>query len=118
MPKFINTDRIAMPERVIENQILVWLHYKKVFVWKNPSSGYFDAKRGRFRKHRSPFAINGVSDIIALHKGRAIFIEVKTPKGRVSPEQKAFIEKAKESGAIAFVARSLTDVERELEGAL
>lgn len=104
----------GLKESVIENQILTWLYYKKIWAWKNPSAGYFDQKRGRFRKHVSKFAINGVSDIVGIHMGRPLFIECKTDSGRLTPEQKAFLERASREGALAFVARNISDVEREL----
>ncbi len=47
--------------------------------------------------------------------GRALFIEVKTPKGRVSEAQTIWLVKAVEQGALAFVARSLEDVIEALE---
>ena len=63
----------GLKESVIENQILTWLFYQRIWAWKNPSAGYFDQKAGRFRKHVSKFAINGVSDIVGVFKeiGRA-----------------------------------------------
>lgn len=57
----------------------------------------------------------GVADIIACHKGQFYAIEVKTPKGRVSPLQEWHIERAKQSGAIAFIARSVEDVKEILQ---
>jgi len=41
-------------------------------------------------------------------------IEVKTAKGRIRPEQIRFIETVNKSGGIAFIARSVADVRREL----
>lgn len=58
----------------------------------------------------------GVPDILAIQPdtGRFIGIEVKTSKGILSPHQERFIANIKESGGIAFVARSVDDVIREL----
>lgn len=41
--------------------------------------------------------------------GRAVFIEVKTKSGRVRPEQKKFIIKMRECGALAGICRSAED---------
>ena len=38
--------------------------------------------------------------------GRAVFIEVKTKRGRASEKQKQFLSKMREYGAIAGIARS------------
>jgi hypothetical protein len=43
----------------------------------------------------------------------AIFtsIEVKTPTGRVRPEQQAWLEAVQQAGGIAIIARSVTDAQ-------
>lgn len=50
----------------------------------------------------------GFSDLFGFRKsdGRAVFIEVKTKRGRASEKQKHFLSKMREYGAIAGVARS------------
>lgn len=44
-----------------------------------------------------------------------IAIELKAPKGIVSPAQQQFIDSINEAGGLAFVARSLDDVIEGLE---
>ena len=58
--------------------------------------------------------IKGWPDLTGFRRsdGKAVFIEVKTAKGRPSPEQINFIELAKRSGALAGIARSVEDAER------
>lgn len=53
----------------------------------------------------------GFSDLSGVRKsdGRAVYIEVKTPSGRVSPEQSNFIEQMQKYHALAGVARSVED---------
>ncbi len=52
----------------------------------------------------------GSSDLIGLTSQGIFFaIEVKTPKGRTSKEQDAFIKRIQEQGGIAGVARSPQD---------
>ena len=50
----------------------------------------------------------GFSDLCGVRKsdGRAVFIEVKTKRGRASEKQKQFLSKMREYGAIAGIARS------------
>ncbi len=53
----------------------------------------------------------GFSDLFGFRRsdGRAVFIEVKAPSGRVRSEQVKFIEKMRKYGALAGVARSVED---------
>jgi len=58
----------------------------------------------------------GVADIIGvLPGGQALAIEVKTKRGRLSEYQQAFLERFRQAGGVAFVARSPGDVVRELD---
>lgn len=102
-------------EKHIETQILLYLRARGIFAWKNPTAGYFDPKIKRFRKQASPFAINGTSDIMAIHLGKFMAIEVKSATGKVSPAQKEFLEKVGKAGGIPIVARCLEDVANILE---
>lgn len=53
----------------------------------------------------------GFSDLFGFRRsdGRAVFIEVKAPGGRVRSEQVKFIEMMRSYGALAGVARSVED---------
>lgn len=50
----------------------------------------------------------GFSDLFGFRNsdGKAVFIEVKTPTGRISKKQQIFIEVMQKSGAIAGICRS------------
>lgn len=50
----------------------------------------------------------GFSDLFGVRKsdGRAVFIEVKTPKGRPTEKQQKFIQMMKLNGAVAGICRS------------
>jgi hypothetical protein len=66
-----------------------------------------EGKSRRFIRFGSP----GRPDIQGhLKGGRALYIEVKRPSGRLTQEQRDFIERARKDGALAFVARSVDDV--------
>jgi hypothetical protein len=67
---------IQQKESDIENTILDYLALiKEGFFWKNPTSGFFDGKK--MRRHKSKYALNGVSDILGIHKGRFVALEIK-----------------------------------------
>ena len=60
----------------------------------------------------------GFSDLFGHRRGdaRAFYLEIKTTVGRVSPEQRAFIDAMQRRGALAGVARSVEDAQKILAG--
>lgn len=59
----------------------------------------------------------GFSDLFGFTpQGRAFFLEIKTPTGRIRPEQAAFLEAMRKRGALAGVARSVQDARAVLRG--
>lgn len=104
----------GQPEKRIENLILMWLKLNNIFAWKNQTTGMFDPKRKCFRKF---LGLKGVSDILGvLPGGRLLAIEVKCPKKYPTPEQREFLKRVNDLGGLAFLARSVKDVELHLEG--
>lgn len=61
----------------------------------------------------------GHSDLVLELDGttRCVFIECKAPGGRPTQLQLEFLERQRQRGHLAFVARSVQDVERELRAA-
>lgn len=106
-----------MAEKDIENAILAYLHYNKVFAWKNQSTGIYDPRLKTFRRINNPFHIKGVPDILGIFKGRPLAIEVKSKGNYPSPEQKAFMERFRANGGVCFIARSVDDVIKNLSEA-
>jgi hypothetical protein len=45
-----------------------------------------------------------------MPEGRGLYIEVKTPRGSLRPEQVKFLDEVEAAGAVAFVARSARDL--------
>lgn len=93
-------------EHIIQNKIRTALSPYAVIFRANVGSGVtYDGR------HFDTGLPKGFSDLFGFRKsdGKAIFIEVKTATGRVSPEQKNFIRRMKESGAVAGVCRSPED---------
>ena len=92
-------------EAVITRSIRYWLRLKRVF---------------HFKHWGGPLSEKGIPDICGVlpescptcgtKYGRALFIEIKKENGKLSPEQKEFLETAKSLGALAMVARSVEDV--------
>lgn len=51
----------------------------------------------------------GGSDFVGTYKGRALYVEIKTPDGRQSHDQKTFQQKVERHGAIYKILRSVDD---------
>lgn len=69
----------------------------------------------RMGKRFVRFGWPGCPDVLGqLRDGRLIGVEVNAPKGTLRPEQAIFLEKIRQAGGVAFLARNCRDVFREL----
>ena len=102
-------------ENDIQYSIVEFLRSKKIFCWRNNTTGVYDPVSKNFRRP-GKHTLSGIGDILGvLPNGKFLTIEVKTKTGTVSENQKTFMANVKNSNGIAFVARSIEDVERELK---
>jgi hypothetical protein len=87
-----------------------YLKLRHIYCWSNPS-GAVRIRPGKFMS----FGLKGSSDILGiLPGGRFLAVECKAEDGRLSPEQREFLETVKQQGGMAIVARSCRDVETAL----
>lgn len=96
-------------EHAIQNEIRIALsEYATVFRANVGSGMTYDGR------HFETGLPKGFSDLFGFRHsdGRIFFIEVKTPKGKVSKAQENFLEQMRNYGAIAGVARSADDAIR------
>lgn len=84
---------------------------------------YFHVPNGGLRTKRTGGYLKalgvrpGVADFaLVLPGGRAAFLELKTPTGRASPEQRVFRSDAEAAGALYAIARTPEEVEATLAG--
>lgn len=105
---------MKQPEKIIQDQILGFLKGRGVFSFFINNSVSFDPKLNQFRK-RNKWHRRGVSDIIAIYRGKFLALEVKTPKGRATPEQSEFLREVADQGGYGFVVRSIDGAKQVLE---
>jgi hypothetical protein len=64
------------------------------------------------------FGWPGCPDVLGqLKDGRLLGVEVKGPTGKLCPAQTVFLDRVRAAGGVAFMARDLRDVLRELDTA-
>jgi hypothetical protein len=105
-----------MTEAQIQARVLLTLGRRPdVRLFRNNVGAYKDAT-GTLRRFG---LLVGSADLIGwvVVDGRAIFlsVEIKTPKGKPSPEQETWLRNVRRMGGIAFIARSPEEAIAELE---
>ncbi|MCM1220467.1 MAG: VRR-NUC domain-containing protein [Lachnospiraceae bacterium] len=100
-------------EHKIQNEIRLALADSCVIFRVNVFTGR--TVDGRFITSGVP---KGFSDLFGFRKsdGRAVFIEVKTPKGKPSAEQVKFLATMRKNGAISGICRSAEDALNLING--
>ena len=100
-------------EHKIQNEIRLALADTCVIVRVNVFTGR--TVDGRYIASGVP---KGFSDLFGFRKsdGKAVFIEVKTPKGKPSKEQVKFLETMRKYGVIAGICRSAEEAINLING--
>ena len=111
---------LPRPETEIQSAILAYLRACVPGLWERNNRGVVrtPGKGGRDRliTYGGMEGASDIKGILAPH-GRAVAIEVKRPGDNPTVEQQAYLERVRRVGGIAFVARSIDDVRRELGAA-
>lgn len=105
---------MSTTEGGIRNAIMSWLKFHHAFCFIHDSVGIYDPVRQRFRIRHGAHRSVGIPDIIGIWKGKFLAIEVKAPKKYPTQDQKRMIQTINTEGGLAFVARSIQDVEDQL----
>lgn len=98
-----------MKESELLSFALTCLKQSGMVYWRVPNGPVMHSINGKMIRKCSP--IKGFPDIAGvLPSGKFFAIELKTDKGRLSPEQLEWITKLNHSGAIAVVLRSKEEI--------
>lgn len=102
----------TIKEKDIQNTICEYLAVKqRCFFRVNNIPAFNRTAGGGFTMRRLPkYTPKGIPDIIVVAGGLFYALEVKTPVGRQSPEQKEFEALVKKHGGKYHIVRSLEDV--------
>lgn len=104
-----------MPEAMVLASVIRYLKIHRSVAWvQRMNTGAVSMGNSRFMR----FGFKGCSDIIGqLHDGRFLAIECKAEKGRLTPEQRHFIDRVNRHGGLAGVVRSIDEADELLRPA-
>lgn len=85
--------------------------------WHTPNGARVPGRRGHIQGAiaKGLGVRAGVSDILALHRGKFYALELKAPGGRPTPDQLTFGHEVREQGGFFSIATGLDDALRTLE---
>jgi len=110
-------EKVKETEAQIQKAIMQWGQYKKVLMHRINVIGTPLHKAGKTIYR--PSTNRGMADIHAtvLVEGIpvSVWLEVKTKKGRISDNQKAFQESIEAAGGFYYVVRSIDDVDLAIQ---
>ncbi|MDD5081754.1 MAG: VRR-NUC domain-containing protein [Dehalococcoidales bacterium] len=114
----------AMSESALKlgcEQYLTYLQNagKLVYIRLNAGDFILQGKEGEFRR-RVKGARKGTADLLVIYGAQGlaqiVFLELKSTKGKQSPEQKGFQAEVEAHGCRYFIVRSQEELEKILEG--
>jgi hypothetical protein len=107
-----------MSESLLQEAVVALLRFNAApdVIWYAVPNGEYRSKRTGARLKKQG-VVAGVADLaIVAPDGQAAFLELKTPSGRLSPQQKAFRSLCEANGAPYAVATTLDEARHVLAG--
>ena len=100
----------------ITGAILAYLSHHGYAVWRQNTTGLYDAAKARWRVN--PQGRRGVPDTIGFRKSDGVFIAVEVKAGRdtLRDDQKQFLTELKQAGGVPFVAYDFAQFQQSFEG--
>lgn len=98
-------------QKAIVDWLRLWVPHSVVFAVPNEGKRSFTQQA----RHKALGMLKGVTDLVLVTGVGVYFIEVKGPKGRVSPEQDDFMGHCRSLGHGTAVVRSVDDVRLALK---
>lgn len=109
--------RARTPEGVLKREVASYLEglaaWGKLMLLRL-NAGDFIEVRGRYRR-RVKGCPKGTADLLVVYNSRIVFLELKGPAGRQTPEQQAFEQMAKARGCEYHIIHSVEEVKGVIE---
>jgi hypothetical protein len=108
---------IDASESEIQAAIVRYLAVDRRVAWvERFNVGAVESTDARGKRRFVRFAFKGCSDLLGqLASGHFLAIECKTRIGRLTPEQRAFLDRVTSAGGLGIVARSVDDVKAAID---
>jgi hypothetical protein len=106
---------VIRAEQSLQIALIQWLRVvlpADAFVFAIPNSARRGVVEGRMMKRSGTVA--GVPDLCVAYRGRAYFMELKAPKGRVSANQTGTMDALARAGCPTEIVRSVDEAEAAL----
>lgn len=100
-------------EQALSNAVMDYLAIKGILHYRVRNTGKIIHMRGGglcYGRDKYAATQRGTPDIFAWQNGKAYAFELKSPTGKVSPEQGEWIEKFKKAGGLGYVIRSVSEL--------
>lgn len=94
-------ERLKISENDVKKLVRDYLNVHGIFHWHNAAN---------------VISHPGLSDRMALYRGKFYALEIKKPGGKLSANQKIFLENVEKAGGVGVVITCLEDLERVFKG--
>lgn len=90
------------PANALTDAVITYIKLKGGIAYRINNMGVYDAKLGKFRTSGTK---KGIPDIIGIHKGRFISVEIKIGTDRQSDDQKLREQEIIKAGGLYYIAK-------------
>lgn len=99
------------PEASIHANVYAYLSAcPEYFGFTVKNGGTYDPRIGAYRSRSGPGYRKGVSDLVGAWNSQLFCVEIKTPQGRLSPDQKLFRDDVLKAGGLYIVVKSMEEI--------
>ena len=100
---------MGKPSNAIAEPVIEFLRGRGAYIWRNVSGGRYQGSASGQRRFVA-FGASGISDLMAVYRGKFLAIEIKAGKDRLTDHQRKFAGGVTAAGGLFIECRSVADV--------
>ena len=100
---------MGKPANAIAEPVIEYLRARGAYVWRNISGGRYQGSASGQRRFVA-FGAPGISDVMAVYRGKFLAIEIKAGRDLMTDHQRKFAEGVQSAGGLFVECRALGDV--------